>query len=67
MPDYTGNVERGDYVRSNTWTKQGRKIMEADGFEAVILQHEIDHLDGVLFIDRVKIPNATCFQGRTIK
>jgi peptide deformylase len=28
--------------------------MEADGFEAVILQHEIDHLDGVLFIDRVK-------------
>lgn len=55
VPDYTGNVERGDYVKVKYMDINGEeKMLEADGFEAVILQHEIDHLDGVLFIDRVK-------------
>jgi peptide deformylase len=28
--------------------------LEAVGFEAVVIQHELDHLDGILFIDRVR-------------
>ncbi len=36
-------------------SKTGRKIkLTKEGLSAVIIQHEIDHLDGILFIDRVK-------------
>jgi len=33
-----------------------RRVVEADAFEARALQHEIDHLDGLLFLDRVRTP-----------
>lgn len=54
VPDFTGNVNRAEkivvqYLDENFESK----VIEAFGFEAILLQHEIDHLDGVLFIDRV--------------
>jgi peptide deformylase len=54
VPTYTGNVNRAErivveYLDMN----YNKNKLEAVGFEAVVLQHEIDHLDGVLFIDRV--------------
>jgi len=53
LPDYTANV-RAERV-SVEWTDlSGRKCRKwASGIEAVCLQHEIDHLNGLLFIDRV--------------
>jgi peptide deformylase len=30
-----------------------RRLITADGFESVVIQHELDHLDGILFLDRV--------------
>ncbi len=54
VPDYTGNVERNYYVKIKYINLNGdEKILTTTGFEAVVLQHEIDHLDGILFIDRI--------------
>lgn len=58
VPDYTANVERAQWVLVDALGPDGeRKVVESLGFEAVILQHEIDHLDGFLFIDRVASRN----------
>ena len=54
VPDYTGDVDRATGI-----TLQFRepdetlRVITASGFEAVAIQHEMDHLDGILFLDRV--------------
>jgi peptide deformylase len=54
IPDYTGNVRRATAVVVDGVAPDGSRLtVEADGFEARVLQHELDHLDGVLFLDRV--------------
>lgn len=54
VPDYTGDVERATEITLQFSEPDGtvREIV-ANGFEAVAIQHEMDHLDGVLFLDRV--------------
>ncbi|MBK5274446.1 MAG: peptide deformylase [Desulfuromonadales bacterium] len=54
VPDYTGDVERatGITVRFSGPDGSSQEIT-AVGFEAVAIQHEMDHLDGVLFLDRI--------------
>jgi len=49
IPDLTANVARAERI---VVEHAGGRI-ESEGFEAVCLQHEIDHLDGILFLDRV--------------
>ncbi len=52
--DYRTNVRRAACVTVKALDLDGREMeIEADGLYAVCLQHEIDHLDGVLFIDRI--------------
>jgi len=52
IPDYVEDVERPDRVRVAYTDLEGNpQTVEADGLLAVCLQHEIDHLNGVLFID----------------
>ncbi len=54
VPDYTANVRRAERVLVDALDREGnRTVIEAEGFEAVALQHEMDHLDGILFLDRV--------------
>ena len=54
VPDYTGNVKRATKVTVNGLDGNGNpQEITTEGFEAIVLQHEIDHLDGYLFIDRV--------------
>ena|SRR3989344_6071983 len=49
-----GIVKRHRKIRLEAFTQKGEKLsMDVDGFPAIIFQHEIDHLDGVLFVDRV--------------
>jgi peptide deformylase len=56
-PGYYGIVKRANRVQVRTMTRQGETILlEGEGFLARCLQHEIDHLDGVLFIDHVQEP-----------
>lgn len=49
IPDFTANVRR--FVDATVTTRDG--ALEFEGFEARLAQHEIDHLDGLLFLDRV--------------
>jgi peptide deformylase len=54
LPDFTGNVRRALGVVVRGLTPDGEDVhIEADAFEARVLQHEIDHLHGLLFLDRV--------------
>jgi len=54
IPDFTANVQRSDFVRLRTFDQHGQaKEFTLEGFEAIIAQHELDHLDGKLFLDRV--------------
>ncbi len=54
LPDYTANIRRHQRLTVEALTLDGEAMtFEAEGFEAVVLQHEIDHLDGLLFLDRV--------------
>jgi peptide deformylase len=54
IPDLTANVRRATLVAVEAMTPAGELVaFEADGFEARVVQHELDHLDGVLFLDRV--------------
>ena len=52
--DYSAEVERAAKVLVRAWTPEQKEIeIEAEELLAVAIQHEIDHLDGKLFIDRI--------------
>lgn len=54
IPDYYAEVERPAQVTVKSIDREGKEQMiEADGLLATCLQHEIDHLNGVLFIDHI--------------
>ena len=54
IPDFTGNVKRALKVRVRAADEFGSvRELWLSGFEAIIAQHEVDHLDGKLFLDRV--------------
>jgi peptide deformylase len=54
IPDIRGRVERPTAVRLRANDRTGRRIeLTADGLPARVIQHEFDHLDGVLFFDRM--------------
>ena len=54
IPDLTGNVSRSVRVQIEALDASGHRWERwVEGFEAVAIQHEVDHLDGTLFLDRV--------------
>jgi peptide deformylase len=54
VPDFSAEVERAALVRVRGLDLEGRPVVEeASELRAVCFQHEIDHLDGLLFIDRI--------------
>lgn len=54
VPDYTCDVRRATEVVVRGTTPEGiQRVLAAEGFEARALQHELDHLDGLLVLDRV--------------
>ena len=54
VPDLTGDVVRASRVVVRALDRHGaERVVEADAFEARALQHELDHLDGRLFLDRL--------------
>jgi peptide deformylase len=58
IPGYVGEVSRHETVTIKAQDPQGRKIrIKAQGFLARAFQHEIDHLSGVLFIDKLTAPD----------
>lgn len=65
VPEYTGNVTRAETILLEFTDRQGgRRVIEAHGFEAVAIQHELDHLDGLLFLDRVSSLKTDIFRRK---
>jgi len=58
FPNYFGTVRRFSKIDLSWQEEKGSKLVgkraSLEGFEAIVMQHEIDHLDGVLFIDYIK-------------
>ena len=56
VPNERGQVERAQAIKVRYYTLQGEVIETAfEGFPARIVQHEVDHLDGVLFVDKMNL------------
>ena len=54
LPDFTANVRRAQTITVRFQTLNGdEQELQCEDFEAVAMQHEIDHLDGIMFLDRV--------------
>ena len=65
IPDLTANVRRPVWVTVSGLDVAGEHLtVETEGFEARCLLHEIDHLDGVLFLDRVDSMTTDVFRRR---
>lgn len=55
IPDIRGLVPRARAIRVTGWDRNGQRVaFEASGLPARVIQHETDHLHGVLFLDRMK-------------
>jgi len=68
VPDYTGNVIRAEKITLQAANAQGELIdYECEGYEARAVQHELDHLDGLLFLDRLVSRRADLFKRKVYK
>jgi peptide deformylase len=68
VPDYTGDVERATEITLRFTDGDGaRREITASGFEAVAIQHEMDHLDGLLFLDRITSLKTGLFRRKSYK
>jgi peptide deformylase len=68
VPEYRSNVRRCRMVKIRGLDRLGNPVQFcADDFPAVILQHEIDHLNGILFIDRISMIKRNLYKSRIKK
>lgn len=68
VPDFTGNVIRAENIVLNALDENGtQQEYEMEGFEARAVQHEIDHLDGLLFLDRLVSRRNDLFKRKNNK
>jgi len=65
LPEYTAKVKRSESLVVRAHDRNGDEVeIEADGLLAIALQHEIDHLDGFLLIDRISPIKREFFKKR---
>jgi peptide deformylase len=68
LPDFTGNVSRAQKIKVQAQDAGGEMhFFNAEDFEARLVLHEVDHLDGILFIDRVSCLKTDVFRRKAIK
>lgn len=68
VPDYTGDVERATTIKVRYLDGKGDTCeITANGFEAVAIQHEMDHLDGILFLDRIASLKTGLFRRKNYR
>ena len=64
LPGFTALVPRARSVRVTCLDEHGKhKVIEASGWHARILQHEVDHLNGALYIDRMRSRSFTTLEN----
>ncbi len=68
VPDLTSNVKRFETATVKGINTEGKKLeFEAEGINAIIMQHEIDHLDGILFFERISLLKKKMYKKRIAK
>lgn len=68
VPGITAPVKRAERIKVEGLDRDGKKaVIKAEGTLATALQHEIDHLDGILFIDRLSRVKRELYRKRLIK
>lgn len=68
VPDYRADVKRASQILVEGFDREGNPVrIEAEGLLAVVLQHEIDHLNGTLFIDRISSLKRELYKRRIRK
>jgi len=68
IPDYTGDVERATDITVRFLDGDGNPCeITTCGFEAVAIQHEMDHLDGILFLDRISSLKTGLFRRKNYR
>ncbi|HRZ89795.1 MAG TPA: peptide deformylase, partial [Spirochaetia bacterium] len=57
IPGVYAKLKRPEAVRIQAWNERGRPFnLDAEGLEARVILHELDHLNGILFVDRLSEP-----------
>lgn len=65
VPDFTGNVIRATQIHLKAQDVNGEPLeFDMEGFEARAVQHEIDHIDGLVFLDRVVSRRTDIFKRK---
>lgn len=68
VPEFRADVRRHAVVLVEGVDREGRPVrIERDGFLSIVLQHEIDHLNGILFIDRISALKRQLYKKRILK
>jgi peptide deformylase len=68
VPEFRTDVKRSARVLVDAVDRDGKPLrIEAEGLHAIVLQHEIDHLDGTLFIDRISALKREMYKRRMKK
>jgi peptide deformylase len=68
VSDYTSNVTRFEKITVEAQDLKGHKVrFEAEGFLARVVQHELDHLNGTLFIDRISSLKRSLYKKKLKK
>jgi len=68
VPGLRADIKRAEWVRVEGLDREDQPVViEADGLEAVVLQHEIDHLDGVLILDRISRLKKELYKRKVLK
>lgn len=68
VPDFRANVKRAILILVEGFDREGEPLaIEAEGLLAMVLQHEIDHLNGTLFIDRISALKREIYKRRIKK
>jgi peptide deformylase len=66
--DYTADVKRAECITVKGLDREGNPVLlKKEGLPAIVLQHEIDHLDGMLFIDRISTLKRELYKRRLKK
>ena len=68
VPDFRASVKRAAFVLVEGFDNNEKPLrIEAEGLLAIVLQHEIDHLNGILFIDRISSLKRGMYKRRIKK
>lgn len=68
VPGLRANVKRASYVKVEALDREGKPVtLEEEGFPAIVLQHEIDHLNGILFLDHLSALKRNLYKKKVKK